>query len=170
MKSCCWLMYMCGNTTFRFLKTVKKMEYLVDPLQQLYNTGSISMKCFADKVCSRVMELVDEKSTENGDLEESYFKRSFVDDRASDNIVEMVQSDLADLKFDHALVLPPLVLRSNERFVARSTDILFLGYSEGPIIPIVKKDKYTAHADLINRFYQKHDSEWVTGETFSKYY
>ena len=116
--------------------------------------GTSDARAFADAMC---VALVTKPALDTSKLDVTLFTQSFVDAEKSRNYHDLVQQHIMTSAHGLAgvlLVLPPLLLCAGEDVQVKMKDgLLLMCFFDGPIIPVIEKEKLTTLRDTLHHLY-----------------
>lgn len=144
---------------------IKHESILVSPREQLKNANAKTLEELGNIIQQNYLSMVNSKS-ETGDFGKSLFSRSFHTLETSYTFHKRIQTIN---KGKNRIVLPPLIIRSEETFIIQLPYCFIAAYNDGPMVPIIIPDKENQEIilQIISKLYNLESDKYINRYNFA---
>jgi hypothetical protein len=146
-------------------------KVLVGSKCQLSNAGVENLEALSEVMFIKANEVMlmkaQQKQSEN--IYESLFAKSFLNNELSQKY-HLLTKNIVESNGMHKLylMLPPLILRSDEDTIVKMPHIFIVCHKSGPMIPVIQQDKIKDLKNLICKLYSMHSDIYVNSHNVER--
>lgn len=140
---------------------------MVSAKNQFINADVGNLRDFAAIIYEKA--IITDETKDNPSFEKSLFTKSFKDLKIAKGFHSFALTVAKQNGIKSAVILPPLILRSEDDVVFRFTNLMIICHKSGPIIPLVEQTKVKDSQEVISRLYNLHSTIFVNAENFNTF-